>query len=284
MDDLISKVIPTEATRKLVRAMIPVLIYWAKTGQTNHTYGDLAAAIGRPEYHRLGKPLARLQNVMDALAVSSKREIPTLNSLVRNKSKGIPSDGFSYVSKKYTQFNPTEKKIFVDGLNSQACAYEHWDLVLSQFGLSPYTPFTQAEIDSIKVPSAKYGGGEGAEHKALKEYIHNNPDVLGLKNVIFREMEHPLPSGDKLDVYFELADGTHVAVEVKPSTSDDSDITRGIFQCVKYKAVMEALQSIEAKNYTTAVLYVTARELLPLHTRLIDKLSIVHNALNLDKC
>lgn len=276
MQDLIYRVITTEATRKLVRAMIPVLIDWAKTGQTNHTYGDLSAAIGRPEYHRLGKPLARLQNVMDALAASSKREIPTLNSLVKNKKKGIPSDGFSYVSKKYMQFNPTEKKIFVDGLNSQACAYEHWDWVLSQLGLSPYTPFTRAEIDSIKTPSTKYGGGEGAEHKALKEYIHDNPGVLGLKNVIFREMEHPLPSGDKLDVYFELADGTHVAVEVKPSTSDDSDITRGIFQCVKYKAVMDALQSVETKDYTTMAIYVTARPLSNLHSRLVNQLRINH--------
>lgn len=276
MQDLISQIIPTEATRKLVKAMIPVLVYWAKTRQTNHTYGDLAAAIGRPEYHRLGKPLARLQNVIDALAESSEREIPTLNSLVRNKEKGIPSDGFSYVSKKYTQLDDAGKKVFVDGLNSRACAYKHWSWVLTQLGLSSYYPFSADEIDSIKSLSTKYGGGEGAEHKALKEYVYNNPGALGLVNVIFREKEHQLPSGDKLDVYFELSDGTHVAVEVKPSTSDDPDISRGIFQCVKYKAVMDALQSVESQDYPIKVVYVTARSLSNLHHRLISQLSITH--------
>ena len=33
-----------------------------------------------------------------------------------------------------------------------------------------------------------------------------------------------------------------IAVEVKSRISNDADITRGIFQCVKYKVVLEAMQ------------------------------------------
>lgn len=40
--NIIDKIISTEATRDNVRLLIPIMIYWAKTGQTHHTYEDLA--------------------------------------------------------------------------------------------------------------------------------------------------------------------------------------------------------------------------------------------------
>lgn len=270
----IDSYISTEATRKLVRAMLPVMIHWAKTGQTDHTYGELAAAIGRPKYHRLGHQLGCIQNVIDALSEATKREIPTLNSLVRNKEEGIPADGFSFVSKKYKELDKAGKIIFVEGLNSIACNYSHWDWVLKELGLSEYKPFTKAEIEEITNPKGGYGSGEGEEHKKLKEYVCAHPEAIGATNVVFNKTEHLLPSGDKLDVYFELEDGTRLAVEVKSSISNDADITRGIFQCVKYKAVMDALQTIDTEDYDVKVLLVTSRDLSDIHARLIKELSI----------
>ena len=70
-----------------------------------------------------------------------------------------------------------------------------------------------------------------------------------------------MPSGDRLDIYFELSDRTHIAVEVKPSISLDSDISRGIFQCVKYYAVMDALRIIECAEYNIKTLLITSRKL-----------------------
>ena len=49
-----------------------------------------------------------------------------------------------------------------------------------------------------------------------------------------------LLSGDRLDVYFVQSDGTKIAVEVKSRVSPDDDILRGLYQCVKYKAVLDA--------------------------------------------
>ena len=39
--DIIDNVISTEATRRNVRLMLPIMIHWAKTGQKEHTYDDL---------------------------------------------------------------------------------------------------------------------------------------------------------------------------------------------------------------------------------------------------
>lgn len=51
-----------------------------------------------------------------------------------------------------------------------------------------------------------------------------------------------MPSGDSLDVsFFRYKPHCQwVAAEVKSSISNEDDIYRGIFQCIKYKAVMEA--------------------------------------------
>ena len=118
------------------------------------------------------------------------------------------------------------------------------------------------------------GGGEGREHKELKEYIFQNPESIGLKNVALKEVEHELPSGDRLDIYFELSDGTHIAVEVKPSISPDSDISRGIFQCVKYYAVMDALKIVECAEYNVRTLLVTARKFTSQLKILADELDV----------
>ena len=143
-------------------------------------------------------------------------------------------------------------------------------------GLSEYKSFTKAEIEEITNPQGGYGSGEGEKHKKLKEFICDHPEAIGATNVVFRKTEHLLPSGDKLDVYFELEDGTRLAVEVKSSISNDSDITRGIFQCVKYKAVMDVLQFIDTEDYDVKVLLVTSRDLSDIHARLIIELSVNH--------
>ena len=57
------------------------------------------------------------------------------------------------------------------------------------------------------------------------------------------ETEKGLPSGDSIDVSFEN-NGHWVGVEVKSETSDDLDILRGLYQCVKYQAVMESYLSV----------------------------------------
>ena len=43
-----------------------------------------------------------------------------------------------------------------------------------------------------------------------------------------------------MDVYCEQQDGTRIAIEVKSRISQDDDILRGIYQCVKYKAVLDS--------------------------------------------
>lgn len=68
-----------------------------------------------------------------------------------------------------------------------------------------------------------------------------------------------MPSGDSLDVSFNCKN-EWVAVEVKSRLSDHADIVRGIFQCVKYLAVMEAVLLSESQpKDASAVLVLQAK-------------------------
>jgi hypothetical protein len=92
-------------------------------------------------------------------------------------------------------------------------------------------------------------------HRALKEYVKANPTAIGLPASYAGLTEIPLQSGDRLDVSFQ-GDGYWVAVEVKATHSPVPDIARGVFQCVKYVAVMNAVQAIASKEQNARAILV----------------------------
>lgn len=271
--NIIDYAISTEATRNNVRLMIQVMIHWAKTGHNEHNYGDLAHAIGKSKFSGIGHALYFVQQVLDNLSTKSSRKIPTLNSLCKNAKTMLPSEGFEFVSHQYNDLDENGKRVFVKGLDSNAMNFPHWDWVLKELELKEAVPFTEEQLEAIKNPRCIYGG-EGEEHKILKEYICQHPESINYKDVDFAETEHILPSGDRLAVYFELSDCTHVAIEVKPSISPDQDIARGVFQCVKYYAVMDALRNIECKDYEIKVLLVTAGNFSSQNKKLAEELGV----------
>ena len=248
---IIDKTISTEATRRNVKLMLPVLVYWAKTGQKEHTYGDLISAIGKERFSGIGHALYAVQSVLNALAEQEDCDIPTLNSLCKNAKTNLPSEGFEFIEPKYNELGEG-KRIFVEGLDSKAINYTRWNWVLCMLELDEYKPFSDEELESKKNPHLDVGG-EGREQTST---------------------EHVLPSGDRLDVYLELSDGTHVCIEVKPSISPEQEINRGIFQCVKYYAIMEAQRTIEGADYAIEVLLVTTGKFSKLNITLANELCI----------
>lgn len=254
--NIIDSVIPQNRSRELVRIAIPILVRWAKLGLTDKTYGDLIQQVWHTNTSSyIGSLLGNVEMVIRRLREDTGEDIPSLNALCKKPKVGIPSDGFDFVYPNYSKLSLPEKRVFVAGINNKAVQYKHWDWVLKELDLKPAVILTDEELLDISKP-VYGGGGEGKEHKAMKEYIAAHPETIGVKRVLAFDTEHVLPSGDRLDVYFELKDGSCVAVEVKPSTSPDEDISRGIFQCVKYKAVMEAVKAITYGNYEIKTLLV----------------------------
>lgn len=86
----------------------------------------------------------------------------------------------------------------------------------------------------------KYGpGGEGDNHKRLKEWIAKYPHAIGLKDVRNCEVEYSFCSGDTVDLLFERKNRHDVVVEI------ETDIPLpGAHQAIKYRALRCA-----EKNY-----------------------------------
>ena len=261
--------------RELALKMIPVLIRWAQASWDKpHYYTDLSAAIGYGS-SRIGKVLGQVLIILNELSEEYGEKIPPLNALVQNKKTKLPEDGFDFVVPGYSELSPASKAGEVAKLNLSAHEYD-WNWVLEALELEPAMIFTEADIKKLREKSyVGYGKGEGPEHKAIKEYIANHPESIGIKKkVVYKETEHGLPSGDQLDVYFEFRNGNRMAVEVKPSTSPNEDITRGIFQCVKYQAVMDALRTVEYGNYENETRLVIGGKMSVANRKLANDLGI----------
>ena len=271
--NIIDTVVSTPRSRELVRLIIPILIRWAKSGKTDSTYGDLIHALGMVRYSGIGRQLGDVQNVIDALQPMSDVHIPTLNSLVKSRITKLPSDGFDFVSKKYSSLDTAGKIVFVEGLDSNAIKFKRWDWVLEQLGLEPARIITEEELQS-KTKKMGGHGGEGEEHKSLKRFIYEHPECLGYDDVVYKSVEFRLPSGDQLDVYFVRENGDRVAVEVKPASSPDEDMMRGIFQCVKYKSVLEAVRTVECESFNVSTILVLGGSLSDQNREIASELGV----------
>ncbi|MBJ3764390.1 hypothetical protein ILP92_16745 [Maribius pontilimi] len=117
-------------------------------------------------------------------------------------------------------------------------------------------------------------GGEGPNHKALRLWVQANPQALFPKLTISRsETEVDLLSGDRVDVVYYASEST-IALEVKSKDSNEADLTRGIYQCVKYRAVMHAMDPRDDAEITAIL--VTEQKLPGYLKELAKRLNVPH--------
>lgn len=162
--------------------------------------------------------------------------------MVVNKGNELPGDGLSIFIEDFDKLNRTQKEKKVDSLLDKVYNYQHWDWVLEQLGLEPIEIDLKSEIAKAK---AWKSSGESKFHKEFKEYLALHPVALGLSPKIKKvETEHKFPSADAIDILFTDKD-LKIGVEVKSIISKEDDILRGLFQCIKYKHLIEAEQIIK---------------------------------------
>ncbi len=162
--------------------MIPVLVYWASVSKAPHTYSELSKAVGH-NTDPIGSVLGKIDDVFQELRKSrfEFKDLPTLNSLVISKSSKLLSDGFDYVNSQYSSLTKEQKLDEMQHRNSEAYYYDKWSEVLEVLELTAYEVATNKEYEpSIRKDSFFKHGSEGEKHKALKEYIYNHPECIGV--------------------------------------------------------------------------------------------------------
>lgn len=255
------------------RAALPLLVRQAEAGVPIF-YSDLAQELGMPNPRNLNYVLGSIGQSMEYLSKAWKEKVPPIQCLVINKSTGLPGEGIGWFlthKRDFAALPLRRRRAIVDAELQHVYAYPRWREVLVALGLKP------AKTDFRRIvakASGRFGGGESEQHRKLKEHIAANPGILGLPASAVGEMEFPLPSGDYLDVSFKTAN-VWVSAEAKSIISTEADIARGLFQCVKYRAVQEAVLLSESKPQN-------ARALLVLEGHLPSSLIPLRNMLSVE--
>lgn len=210
------------------------------------TYEELASRIGFLDKHgqpqsRLGKVLGKMGHNLEPIEGMFPEGVPHIQALVVMKSgqnRGIPDDGIKEFWDGYDRLTRPEK---------ENKAFAEWQTI-AEFGSRWNTVLQLLQLPVVAaphlVPAQPRGrGGESPAHKALKAHVKANPQIVGVEAGAESFEEYALPSLDTLDVLFKTPT-CWTAVEVKSSVSDGvpGDYERGLYQIVKYTALLQAMR------------------------------------------
>jgi hypothetical protein len=195
---------------------------------------------------------------------------PPINTLVLNANKKLPGSGSDEFVRKYwpqltyARLSDRKKREAMRKIHEDVWNYPDWPRVAKDvFKISVVPTASDDDEQEQDGKAARQGFGgppESKEHLRLKKYVEAHPDEFGAPKGCTAETEKLLRSYDEIDVWF-MVPGVQLAVEVKSVRSCDPDLRRGIFQCVKYQAVLEAEAKWEGTNPKIRTLLVSERPL-----------------------
>lgn len=279
-------------TIQTARIIVPILVWCAQHRRTI-TYGHLDQEIVRRglchSVHAAlyGRAAGTLGDALEETESELDLELPPLNILVVNKGTRRPGDGCNDYFHRYTKGKPFHSLSWEKQGAVVAYATEdifncrNWDLLMLHYGMSPLSDPVLPEtsgLDDKAIDPPVHGfsnEGESEDHKALKEYVLSNPSLVieGATRGWVGKPEEKFPSGDCVDVVFRKGSSI-LAVEVKSHISVNADLSRGIFQCVKYRAVALAWQRSLLEIPDARSVLVIQRELPSDLAELADRLSV----------
>ncbi len=175
---------------------------------------------------------------------------PVLNVLLVRKDTRKPGSGAQIqLSKRFPSRRWLKKKNahehhlwerVVNEATEEVYAYSDWERLYQNVYERTYEPALFYAEEGAKGGLRRGRGGEGNNHKTLRLWVKGNPGQVDKEFHSFKALtEVELLSGDRVDgVFYDK--GKIVAIEVKSRDSNWADLRRGIYQCVKYKAVLRA--------------------------------------------
>jgi hypothetical protein len=242
------------------------------SANTSITYGEIANKLSRdlglkrrifPT--RIGGTVGTLMERLWDLDGS----IPPINVLVVGGSSNKPSKGVNefltgWFDLPHGHMSQRQRNDLIEKAAEDVYAYADWPEVYRKaFRAKPPSSDPAELIKGSEVDGhGRFGGpAESEEHRLLKEYIRSHPTLVGApKTNDIANVEEMLLSGDEVDVYF-LTKNQAYLVEVKSIRSDERDLLRGIYQCIKYRAVFAAQRKEKAPSTKIEAVLVT--EVMP---------------------
>jgi hypothetical protein len=250
-------------TDETTRVAMPIVLGCAMGG-ASITYGGLNDAVrmrgGQPAMALTYRYVAgKIGMVCQALAEDLGHDVPPLNAIIVNEQSGLPSHGvdsflatyFGMTKREIESLNEKARDSYARAAMEKVFDFHSWDSIRRQLGLSQSTVGVSKSKKRKVIPppnSRKFATGpESERHKKLKKWLAGHPETVGsLGKFGLGETECGLASGDRLDVLFTNST-TRLAAEVKTSEASDDEVQRGVYQCVKYRATLRAMQLAAAE-------------------------------------
>lgn len=235
----------SEDTYQRARSILPILVRQVMASQKiTITYGELGDEINAHHRTQVVPALFCIENILAKLSEHWKEEIPAIQGIVVNKKDLLPGKSVEFL--RGQKLPPhIKKKLFKENL-TEVCLYPKWLAVLEELRLPMPQRISRKQLQTLVQPTPS---SESNAHKQLKNYVAQNPKCVELgKSFAPGKIEHSLPSNDRPDVLFQNKQKC-IAVEVKSHISENDDFKRGLLQCVKYRAILEACRSLENGTY-----------------------------------
>ena len=264
-------------TEMTARNALPIVIWCARKGKPI-TYGQLDSEIVKRGlgHHvmavQYGYPAGAIGDALIELAQRWNKRIPPLNAIIINARDQMPGKGVNYYLKHYykvkkgsSNISFKERRAVVEEIHADVFAFNDWDRVLRECRQPRLQGSVLKDTQDADISPPRKGGWSGEpesdEHRNLKEHVASNPSLIGLPNNAAKgRTEYLFASADSADVVF-MSRQRLVGVEVKSRISNDADLNRGIFQAVKYQALLRAEQRARREAPTATAVLVSGRPL-----------------------
>lgn len=190
--------------------------------------------------------MGRLAGIMMNHILEDDLETPLLNILLVGQDTLLPGDGAKgFLNRRFNKrclhVKHRDWNKYCNKAETEVYTFPHWKKVYKKVFDETFMPEDWVDAGKERDGISSGQSGEGRNHRNLRLWVKNNPGKIDNKSDGARtETEVVLKSGDRVDVVIYGSDKT-IAVEVKSRDSNETDLERGIYQCIKYRAVMAAM-------------------------------------------
>jgi len=209
---------------------------------TNYTEVSRAIGINNPQWANAAfAPVNRVIQAVVKERLFGAGSIPDITSIVTQKGKASFGRGLMYDHEDLAKLSHAEQLARVQVLRDDVFRWPYWLQLLALLGLKPLDDLSLGEEELARFASQSYARGKSPEHQRMQECIRENPLAAAKLTGILRysACEYLFWSLDRLDVIAKT-DDEWVGFEVKPSRSPSDEIRKGIYQAIKYQALIKA--------------------------------------------
>jgi hypothetical protein len=200
-------------------------------------------------------------------------DAPLINGLVvrgPGYKRGLPGGRFGHFVHKhhghsgnYDNLSPRQQATIVEPIWQNVFEYDRWEEIAAEvYDVNLAAPENasdgpQGEREGKSKRLGFGGSAESPEHKALKDYVFSQPERCGgPPRIVYSAKEHRTKSWDEIDVIF-YGEKKIVVAEIKSRISAAEDLVKGVYQCVKYRAVIEAEMAVRGDSRPGRAVLVT---------------------------